>query len=549
VTALASANQSRLAAAARRGAPLVAVTGSALLVGLAFPPASWTALMWVALVPLLVVIRTARLAPALALTALWSGIGAWTVGAWFPRSVSEYFLQPLPVAGAMFVAVVASMAGPYYIAFAFAYRVLARHFALSLPLLTAAAWVAIELGRGRLFTDSPFFIGNPWGLLGYSQVPQLALMQLASVTGIYGIGFCVVAPNVALAELVLEARSAGSRRWGPKLAALAVASLPALAAAAWGRARLDAAPLLEHDARAVPIAVVQGNVDVGSRWRSDLYGKHLGVYLDLTERAAREYAPALVVWPEAAMTFFFEDEPLYRRLIATAQRRHRLELIVGGPRAEGPPEAPRYFNSIWSLAPDGSIAGRYDKQYLVPFAEYFPLRIDLLRRSFGRVRVFERGAAAAPLPTRAGPAAVLICNEAMLPEVVARRVAQGAALLVNPSNDSWIDDPIYTEQQMHIALVRAIEQRRFLVRASTGGPSAVIDPWGRTLARTPSGIAAVLVARVMPQDVQTLYARVGDLFAALCLAVAATATGRASRAARRAAPDGASPHAGRRRAP
>src|SRR5262249_47755644 len=145
-----------------------------------------------------------------------------------------------------------------------------------------------------------------------------------------------------------------------------------------------------------------------------------------------------------------------------------------------------YWNSIFLLAASGEIRGRYDKEYLVPFAEYFPLGgIDVLRRRFERVRTFVPGLPRPPLPTIAGPAGVLTCNEAMLPEIAGRRVAAGATYLVNPSNDSWLADPQYSAQQLDIVTMRAIEQRRYLVRASTSGPSAIIDPYGRIAAATP----------------------------------------------------------------
>jgi apolipoprotein N-acyltransferase len=159
----------------------------------------------------------------------------------------------------------------------------------------------------------------------------------------------------------------------------------------------------------------------------------------------------------------------------------------------------------------------------VPFAEYFPLRLDVMRRRFGRVRVFEHGEETAPIPTRAGPAGVLVCNEAMLPEVAAARVARGAVYLVNPSNDTWIDDPQYTEQQFDIASLRAIEQRRYLVRASTAGPSAVIDPLGRVLARTRALESGLALGEVRAVEEVSVYGRVGDLFGGLCAAAVAAA--------------------------
>ena len=176
------------------------------------------------------------------------------------------------------------------------------------------------------------------------------------------------------------------------------------------------------------------------------------------------------------MTFFLEREPAYQRAVGQVLAIGGTELVAGGPAVEQADE-PRFFNSVFLLSDRGEILHRYDKEYLVPLAEYFPLgRIDLLRRQFGRIRVFTPGGAEPLLPTAAGPAGIAICNEAILPEVVSRRVAQGAAYLVNPSNDTWIPDSKFTAQQFDIVSLRAVEQRRYLVRASTSGPSAIVDP-------------------------------------------------------------------------
>ncbi len=499
--------------------PAALSAASAVLFALTFPTWRWTALSWVALAPLFVALRGGGLGRALVLAWLWCVVGAVAAGSWFPRAVADYFGQSLAVALALFVGVFTLMAAPYVMAFAVAYRALARRYGpVALPVLAGAAWTAAELGRGRLFSGTPFFIGNPWALAGYAHAQDLPLVQIASITGIYGVSFAVVCVNAALAELWLARRE----RMRPALAGLALAVLPALGSLAYGHAVLRA-PAPGAGVPAVAVAIAQGNLTVGTRWRSDFYGQHLDVYLALTDAAAAAGRPAIVFWPEAAMTFFLEREPLYREAIARVTRAHDVELVAGAPRAVGEGAEPLYTNSIYALGPGGEIRGRYDKQYLVPFAEYFPLRIDVMRRRFGRIRVFEPGEQTALLPTRAGPAGVLVCNEAMLPEVAAERVARGAVYLVNPSNDTWISDRQYTEQQLDIARLRAVEQRRYLVRASTAGPSAVIDPLGRVRASTRALEREFALGEVRPLEERSLYGRVGDLFGGLCAAAVAAA--------------------------
>ncbi len=513
------------------GTGVLLTVASSVLFGLAFPPTGWKPLAWLALAPFFVALRSGRGLRALLLTWLWCLGSAYCIGDWFPKAVASYFHQPMGVALALFFAVFTLMAGPYYMAFAWAYRALARHYRLALPFLVAAAWVGAELGRGRLFTGSAFFIGNPWGLAGYSQVDWLPLVQIAAVTGVYGISFALVCVNAALAELWIEWRSGGLTLRHAGLT-LTLACLPGLGSAAYGwvaLARADTQPL---PGVTTQIAIVQGNLSVGSRWRSDLYGRNLDVYLRLTQQAAQQGEPRVVFWPEAAMTFFLETDRPYRNAVARVLEHDDLELVAGGVTVRGDAH-PRYYNSIYVLEPDGSIADRYDKQHLVPFAEYFPLSVDLLRRRFGMIREFTAGASADPLQTRAGLAGVVVCNETMLPEVVAERVERGAVYLLNPTNDTWITDEKYTEQQFDIAVLRAIEQHRFLVRVSTAGPSAVIDPWGRAPNRIAAESRDVLLGELRAIEQRSVYGKVGDLFAFLSVAavVAALAAPRLSRGA------------------
>jgi apolipoprotein N-acyltransferase len=485
-----------------------------------FPPFALRPLAWVALAPLFVVVRGATARRALGWTLVWSFAAAYATGTWLPPAIATYFEQPLALGVGFFLFVAATMVAPYYLVFAFAWRRMPDHPLL--PWLGAAAWVTAELGRGRLFTDTPFFIGNPWGLVGYSQVGLDAVTQVASLFGVYGVSFVVASSNAAVAEL-WRARAGLAAAPGRALGRLAVGLAPGALAIAFG-----AVALARGDATgpATRIAVVQGNLDVGSRWRPELYGANLDVYLQLTRAAVERHRPGLVVWPEVAMTFFVEEEPLYRRALGAALPAG-VELVAGGPRTEGDGRDALYFNTTFAFGPDGAIRDRYDKEYLVPFTEYFPLRIDFLRRQFGRAREFTRGAPdPPPLATRAGPAGVAVCNEAMLPEVVARRVAAGATWLLNPSNDSWLADAQYSEMQFDVVSLRAVEQRRTLVRASTSGPSAVVDPWGRVRVRSEPLTRSVIVGEVRPRRGLTLYNRIGDAFAFACVAVAVAAAWR-----------------------
>ncbi len=487
---------------------LLATLASALLYGLAFPPARLRPLAWVALVPLLVALRRTSTRAALLLAWLWTLAATCMVADWLPVSIADYYQQPLLVGLGFLLGIPTFMAVPYYVAFAACYRALARSPAALRPLAVAAAWVAAELGRARLLT------GNPWALFGYSQIDALPLIQIADLASVYGVSFVLVAVNAALAELWLAATDTPPR---PRAAAgaIATAALVLGAGLGYGALRLRSPALIPRE-RPVRVALVQGNLDLGSQWREEYYGKNLDVYLRLTAEAIRDYAPALVFWPENAMTFFLEQERGYLAAIARVLD-GRAQLIAGGPRVVVGPDR-HYFTSIFLLSAGGRVVAHYDKQRLVPFAEYFPFaRLDLLRRRFARVREFTPGGPPALLPTVAGPAGVMICNEAMFPEIAAARARAGAAYFVEPANDSWFRAR-FSDQQFDIVRLRAVEQRRYLVRASTSGPSAIVDPAGRVVVRTALSTQTVAGGEIRAGTVTTLYCRVGDLFAWLCVA-------------------------------
>jgi apolipoprotein N-acyltransferase len=219
------------------------------------------------------------------------------------------------------------------------------------------------------------------------------------------------------------------------------------------------------------------------------------------------------------MTFFLLDEPAYRVALARVLGPANVELIAGGPRAtQDASGAGRYFNATFLVAPDGRVLGWQDKLKLLPFAEYFPLEsIDLLRRDFGRATQFTPGDAQPPLPSVAGGAGVVVCNESMYPELARERVAAGASYLVNPANDSWFGALKYSLQAFDIARWRAVETRRYLVRTSTAGPSGVVDPWGRVLVATDAFTRGWVAGEIRPSSYTTLYQRLGDLFSVACL--------------------------------
>lgn len=489
---------------------ILLVLGSAGLHALAFPPWDLAPLGLVAVVPFLVAIRGLTVLRAALAGHVWGSVAIWGVGYWVAEAITFYYQQPLWF-GILFCLVGCQILwGAYYAAFAaVASWCLPRLSPAWRPPVTAALWVSCELARARLLT------GEPWMLLGYSLVPSTALIQIADLGGVYLLSFVAILINAAIAEFLLA--PAATRR--PLLRRLAVPPLVLLAAAtAYGAWR--AAGELPADGESFNVAVIQGNNDLGSQWRPEFYGAGVEIYDRLSRAAAVDGAVDLLVWPESAVTFFMAHEPRYRAAVGRTLRATGADLIVGAPHHE---DGERYFNSAFHLSADGAITGRYDKEHLLPFGEYFPLRfIAFLRRHFERVRSFTPGDGNLLLETRAGPAAVVICFEAIFPEIVRAKMAGGAGFLVNLSNDVWLGHGVGQAQHLAMVVLRAVENRIWVVRATTTGYSAFIDPHGRIRAISDLNEEATLRAEIAPLHVATLYQRWGDWFAYACVLIAIT---------------------------
>jgi apolipoprotein N-acyltransferase len=396
------------------------------------------------------------------------------------------------------------------------FGVLLAVYAWAAPRIPAAAraplaawmWTGMEMLRTHLFT------GMPWELLGHTQFQQLWLVQIADLGGVCAVSFVMTLVSVAAAELATDWRarklpvSVVARRLAP-VAALMIATV-AYGLHARGRyGQSDGRP-------AIAVAAVQGNVANAYRWQRSYFERTLSVYARLTERIHAD-APDLVVWPENAVDFYLEREPMLRMQLSRVAGLAPAGLLVGSPRLATPGEA---RNSVQLLAADGTIRDVYDKQHLVPFAEYNPLRRpvpDALEPVYGA------GGSAEPLVTAVGRLGTMICYEVLFPDLVRDLVRRGAQVLVNVSNDSWLDagSGAALEQHFSMTVFRAIETRRDLVRAAGSGASGFVDPFGRIVATVPRNTAGAVVGHVRLRDELTPYVRWGDAWIFLFGAVVA----------------------------
>jgi apolipoprotein N-acyltransferase len=394
---------------------------------------------------------------------------------------------------------------------ALAYRALrlsghARLFAF------AILWALAEWLRGWVLT------GFPWNLIGYGWTGFLPVLQSVSLIGIYGLSFLTVLAAVAPAALASAAFSStafSSTRAG-RNSALAVALLPLAALAAlgaWGALRLAT----DTQAASGPtLRIVQPNIDQRDKMASGNAVANFQRLLELGAAPAREGSqPRVMILPETAVPFLLEEDDAAAQLLGALVPPGGY-VITGAIRRAGDGTAAqpwRYWNSLQALDHTGAVRASFDKFHLVPFGEYMPLR-DILPVDAIAAGAVDFSAGDGPKSLRLPelPAfSATICYEAIFPGAVTD-AADRPAWIVNVTNDGWYGETAGPHQHFAMARTRAVEEGLPLVRAANTGISAVIDPYGRIVARLPLGETGFLDASLpTPVAEETFYQRHGEL--------------------------------------
>jgi len=349
-------------------------------------------------------------------------------------------------------------------------------------LLIPASWTLFEWLRGWIFT------GFPWLSAGYAATGWI-LEGFAPVVGVYGLSWL----TLALAGM-LWAFVAARRRLVPALVVAAVLS---------GAAVLRATTWTAPRGAAVPVALLQGNIEQDLKFRPDRYVRTLETYAALAEGSSAR----LIVLPETALPRFLDRiEPAYLARLEAAAARNGGDLLLGVPFRAGPGE---YYNSVVSLGRSASQA--YHKVHLVPFGEYMPFGFHWVLRVLDiPLADFSSGPAAQPPLAVAGERiAANVCYEDAFGAEIARRAAD-STLLVNMSNVAWFGDSLAPGQHLQIASLRAIETGRMHLAATNTGITAAIDRDGTVLARLPQFTEGRLEILAQGYAGVTPYMRLGD---------------------------------------
>ncbi len=548
----------------RRLTPLLAAIGSGAAMALSLPvvvpwlslreldPSGWAGLLaWVALVPLLRAVEGVESLRDAAGVGFAAGLAYFYAAIhWVSHAMTAFGGLPTWLAFIGLSLLVGFMAAHWALAAAAAFavrRALGWPLWVHLPFI----WTATELLRNYLIT------GFPWANLGYTQVRALPVAQLAALGGVYAIAWLVVLVNAALAE-ALRARQAGQALPWRLLGGVGALLALVVAGGAWRlaglRAELAGAPSIE-------VAVVQVNLDQGSKNRArDHVESVMQRLIPPTLQADREGAE-LIAWPEAAYPGY--ARPTTRSFAGGRARLPALRqahLLLGAATLEetrGRRGEPLFKveNTTFLVSPELEVKGRYVKHHLVPFGEYVPLAdwLPFVRQVVPGLAPASPGGALELLeftgrdgaPVRVGS---MICFDAIFPEIGVAFARQDPDLLVNPTNDAWYGYSSGPYQFLDIVRLRAIETGRSIARPAYSGVSALILPTGELLpgaldvgpvdprrAPVPEEPARMLRGRLPRHHGLTPYVRLGDLFAGTCAVLSMAALAAAWRARRAAA--------------
>jgi apolipoprotein N-acyltransferase len=454
--------------------------------------------------------------PAAAMAGWWFGLGYFVPGLYW---IGYAFLVDAPTFAWLMPFAILGL--PAYLAL-----FTALGFALARLIWTRDAWRVLALAASLTLSEwlrGYALTGFPWNAFGYALTEPLALAQTASLIGLWGLTFLAVA-IFASPGVLIDGSSRGRKPW----IAPAIALVLLLAMGIFGTVRLSLQPTaMVANTR---LRIMQPNLQQDVKFNYAAKAEVMQKYLALSDRASGPQSTGvrdvnILIWPESAFPFFLTREPDAMAQIANLLSKGTV-LITGSVRApDAPPGAriTRAYNSIYVIDHDGSVVSIYDKLHLVPFGEFLPFQA--LMEKIGLVQLtkvqggFIPGTRRRPLEIPHAPRALpLICYEAIFPgDVVEQNDRPG--WIVNLTNDGWFGISTGPYQHLQQARLRAIEQGLPVVRAANTGISAVIDPLGRMVAVLGLGVEGVLDSGLPSPIPATVYARTGDIPAAMIVTV------------------------------
>lgn len=484
----------------------VALAGlSGLMLTSSFPSLNLEWIAWISFIPLLISLQDQSPLNAFKLGLITGLCHYVTLLYWIVVALSRYGGIPLIPSLAVLVLLVVYLA-LYPACFALFLNRIAP-FRLS-SLLGAGIWVSLEYARAHLLT------GFPWCLLGYSQFLRLPLLQIADITGVYGISLLVILVNVVLYNLLVHWTYERKKFLAGEVVIVAIMVGVTLCYGYYHLGETSQGGAGERTLRAV---IAQGNIDQSMKWDEDFQYKTVSIYYALSQGSA-PFRPQLIVWPETAVPFFFQDSSHLSQLVYRASRTTAADILFGSPAYEAKDHTLSYYNRVYMLHGDGEYE-YYDKVHLLPFGEYVPLKrfLPFVHRLVPAAGDFTPGKRLKPLASHDLEVGPLICYEAIFPGLSRELALQGAELLVNVTNDAWFGHTSAPYQHLSMAVLRCVETRLPMARAANTGVSAFIQPDGKIAKQSGLFTREILTDELRLGRHETFYSQYGDIFAIIVL--------------------------------
>jgi apolipoprotein N-acyltransferase len=486
---------------------------SGILLVFSFPPFDFYPLAWIALIPLLISMWDKNIRASFFIGMLTGFVYFAGTTYWVFNSV--YFYGNIPaVFSLLLVAALNLYLAAYVGIFSLFFNFLSRRSQLPALFIVPVLWVTLEFLRTYALT------GFPWSILGYSQYKLLQIIQVADITGVYGISFLIASMNGAIFDVVAFWPKRLSRmplydRW-PVTLGLVFFSLSFIFSIAYGVWSLKKV----EDGERIRVSVIQGNFEQEKKWDNNYQREIIDTYKKLTLDASSD-DPFLVVWPESAVPFIFGKEESLTHEIIDFQKGLNSYLIFGDMEVRDLDNgATGLSNSVLLMSPEGEKVATYDKIHLVPFGEYIPLRrlFPFIGKMVVAVGDFVAGREYTVMDVQKAKISSPICFEIIFPGLVRKFVYNGANLIVTVTNDAWFGRSSAPYQHFSMAVFRAVENRVPVVRAANTGVSGFIDAKGRIKKRSDIFVKSVLTEDISLRGSQkSFYSKYGDLFAFFCI--------------------------------
>lgn len=387
-------------------------------------------------------------------------------------------------------------------------------FPIRYIIFASALWVSLEYIR------TLGVLGFPWGLIAYSQWKNTTLIQIADITGVYGVSFVIVLFNGALAYLIYQYRPPFEPKKfaGGGMAALSIFLIGVIIFVFFYgmRAISKYAPLIEIDKKKVDIALVQGNIDQNKKLDPNYLGESLGIFMGLTRELRG--APDLIVWPETAITASLNENKFLEGKIRGFARSTKTFFLSGVQEIENG----KYFNRAILISPNGEILEKYDKIHLVPFSEATPYFFKWIFPFLKKIIPGEditSGKEYTVFSHPLGKFSCCICFESIFPQEIRRFTKNGIEFLINITNDAWFGKTSAPYQHFATNVFRAVENRMEIARAANSGISGYINRIGQPRYRTSIFTRCVIRSTLNLRTTETIYTRFGDIFSWICLII------------------------------